>query len=376
MKILIVGAGVAGLSLAGFCEKLGIRYTLVEKQKDQSHHGYSLGLWSNARKMLEKLDLADRLDEEGAPVRFLNIRTGAGKLLRAFNLAYFSIQYGGYTMIERSKVIDWLSSRVSSENIRFGLTVEDIQQKEKNVSVTFSNNTKEEYDLVVGADGISSQVRQLVFAPHEYRTFTNWRVWYAWIDKKNVEPHTVTKYIEPNEYAVTFDVGNKALACFVTHVDHSVWDQEDGRIERLKVLFKEESVLVPSVFSVQKSGEILPTDLSEIQMDTLYKGRVVLLGDAAHGFEPFAGIGSSMAMEDAYVLVSELMHQADVSQALGAYQRKRKTRVELARKLTARMQAWATIRSKILRYIVNFCIPYVPERIFLKSYDSLLKKDL
>ena len=102
------------------------------------------------------------------------------------------------------------------------------------------------------------------------------------------------------------------MACFVTHVNHSIWDREDGRVERLKELFKEESVIVPNVLNVQKSGEILPTDLSEIKMKRLYKGRVVLLGDAAHGFEPFAGIGSSMALEDSYVLAGELIKNKEV----------------------------------------------------------------
>lgn len=376
MKILIVGAGVAGLSLAGFCEKLGIEYKIVEKQLDQSHHGYSLGLWSNARKMLEKLDLAHNLDKEGTIIRFLDIRTGAGKLLRKINLSYFSLNYGGYLMVERARLIDWLSSKVSTKKMVFGQTVKGITQNTNSVSVTFSNDITEDYDLVVGADGISSQVRQLVFSELEYRKFINWRVWYAWIDKKNIEPHTVTEYIEPNEYAITFNVADKALACFVTHVDHAVWDKEEGRMERLKELFKEESVLIPSVLNVQKSGEILPTDLSEIKMKYFFKGRVVLLGDAAHGFEPFAGIGSSMAMEDAYVLVSELLKNRDITQALGTYQIKRKTRVETARRLTSRMQAWATIRSGILRYIVNFFIPYMPQSLFIKGYDRLLREDL
>ena len=376
MKILIVGAGVAGLSLAGFCEKLGIEYKIIEKQLDQSHHGYSLGLWGNARKMLEKLDLADNLDKEGTIIRFLDIRNGAGKILRKINLSHLSLNYGGYMMVKRSRLIDWLSSRVPGHKIFFGQTVKKITQSTSSVSVTFSDETSEDFDLLVGADGVSSQVRQLFFSEREYRKFTNWRVWYAWIDKKNIEPHTLTKYIEPREYAITFDVADKALACFVTHINHTIWDKEEGRVERLKELFKEESVLVPSVLNAQKSGEILPTDLSEIKMKDFYKGRVVLLGDAAHGFEPFAGIGSSMAMEDSYVLVSELLKNKDINKALRTYQIKRKKRINLARRLTSRMQAWSTIKSKILRYIVNIFIPYMPERLFMKAYDQLLREDL
>lgn len=376
MKVLIVGGGVAGLSLAGFFEKLGIEYRVVEKQLDQSHHGYAIGLWSNARKILEKLDLANNLDNEGTIVQFLNIRNGKGKLLKKINLAYFSITYGGYLLIKRASLISWLLSKVPENKISYGVTLKEIEQNKDFVTVIFSNGDREQYDLVVGADGVSSQVRQMIFSEKEYRKYINWRVWYAWIDNKNIEKHTITQYIEPKEYTITFNVGDKSLACFVTHINHEIWDIEDGRIERLKELFKEESVLIPSVLNAQKSGEILPTDLCEIKMNTFFKGRVVLMGDAAHGFEPFAGIGSSMALEDAYILASELFKNKDLNLAFRFYQNKRKKRVEKARNLTSRMQAWGTVQSKLLRNVINIFMPYFPSSIFIKSYSNFLKEDL
>lgn len=376
MKILIVGGGIAGLFLAGLCEKLEIEYRLIEKQPDQSHHGYLIGLWSNARKMLEKLDLANNLDREGKVVKFFKIRNGSGKLLREYDLKYFSINYGGYMMIERSKLIDWLSSKVAEDKITFGLTIKSLEQKKESVRVCFSDGVEEEYDLVVGADGVSSQVRCLAFSEKEYRKFSNWRIWYAWINEIDTEAYTATSYTEPNEYVITFNAGGKSLACFMTHVDHNIWDKEDGRIERLKELFKEESVLIPSTLNVQRSGEILPTDLSEIKMKSLYKGRIVLIGDSAHGFEPFAGIGSSMAMEDAYVLATELLKNKDINDALKTHQSKRKKRVKIARRLTIRMQSLVAVRSKFMRKLLDLFIPYLPESIFLKDYKMLLSEDL
>src|SRR5215469_11200341 len=97
-----------------------------------------------------------------------------------------------------------------------------------------------------------------------------------------------------------------------------MWDDPHERIERLKLLFKDEPAVVPECLSKAAAEDIFPTDLVEISLRLWHTRRVVLIGDAAHGFEPFGGLGGSMALEDAYILSSELtkmpqVHQNDLS---------------------------------------------------------------
>lgn len=379
MKILIVGAGIGGLSLGGFLEKFGIEYTIIEKQKDQSHHGFSLGMWNNGRKILAKLGLEDQFDRSGVPLKFLKICNGEGWQVYKYDLSHLTSMYGSYLHIKRSELITWLSDLIPKEKIQFGLTVETIDDRIDGVEVTLSNGTKEKYDLVVGADGISSHIRELAFKG-DYRKFTNWRAWYMWTEKKFVEPHTITNYLEPKAYVVTFDEGNRALAVFVAHTDHKIWDTEEHRIEHLTKLFENEKCIDPEIFAGHTDADFLPTDLSEIRMDHMYKGPVVLLGDAAHGFEPFAGIGGSMALEDAYVLASEILKATNASlpveASLKEYEYRRKKRVQLARQVTERMMLWATVESSLIRRLINKALPYIPNRFFIRNYAKLFREGL
>src|SRR5262249_3591598 len=108
---------------------------------------------------------------------------------------------------------------------------------------------------------------------------------------------------------------------------------------------------------------------------------VVLVGDAAHGFEPFGGLGGSMALEDAYVLAAELSKMSNVdrkelSGALARYQAIRKNRVREARKLTSPMQSWATIESPFWRNIVNQLAPIVPESWITRGYFAFMRHEM
>ena len=152
-------------------------------------------------------------------------------------------------------------------------------------------------------------------------------------------------------------------------------------MERLKILLKEEPALCPQLLSKAVSEDILPTDLIEISLKHWHTKRVVLIGDAAHGFEPFGGLGGSMALEDAYVLAAELAKtlkpdRNGLSVALQNYEVLRQRRVRQARKLTRRMQCWATIESPLWRRIVNQLAPIVPESWITKGYFAFMRHEM
>lgn len=184
----------------------------------------------------------------------------------------------------------------------------------------------------------------------------------------------------PDELIAVFDEGDRALIVLVARTDHSIWDNPQQRVERLRALFKEEPALDAACRTKVVAEDILPTDLVEISLGRWHTERVVLIGDAAHGFEPFGGLGGSMALEDAYVLAAELAKMLnegrDLSVALNQYQSLPKTRVRQARKLTRRMQCWGTIESPFWRRIVNQLAPVVPESWITKGYFEFMRHEL
>ncbi len=379
MRILISGAGIGGLALAGFLRESGIECEIVEKCKDWEHQGYLMGMWGNGRRMLGKLGLAEKLDEAGERIRLYSIRDGAGRVLRDYNLHRFYENFGiALTLVERGDLHTWLLGTADASKVRMGVVIESMQEDAEEVSVSFSDGTKGNYDAVIGADGIHSKVRDLVFI-EDLESYTGWRAWYAWIEERYSVPATVVEYIEPKEFVLVMRCKGKALAMFVAPADHRIWDKTEGRMEMLRCTFKDECLLVPEVLRQLREGEIQPSDLADVSMKRWVSNRTALLGDAAHSFGAMAGLGASMAMEDAYVLAGELMkaaHARRVPEALQEYQRRRKPRVDTARHLGERMRHWALVESPKKRALINLVMPFIPEYFFTADYFSLLQEEI
>jgi 2-polyprenyl-6-methoxyphenol hydroxylase-like FAD-dependent oxidoreductase len=379
MKILIIGAGIGGLSLAAFLNDSDIEYEIIEKSPNWNHQGYSLAIWNNGRHILAKLGLSDLFDKSGKRIQNYNIYDGKGNLLRSYNLKKFYSDYGlAMTLVGRKDIHDWLYSKIDITKVRMNEGVEFISQDSSSVTVTFNTGESRKYDLVIGADGIHSKTRSLIFKDYILSS-TKWRVWWMWVDNKFKTGASVSEYLEPREFVSLFDSGEKTLAIVAAVDDHTIWESPDHMVEKLKKTFKDDTTVIPDLFDTLKNEEIVTTELNHVRLKNWIKGRVILLGDAAHGFEPHGGIGGSMALEDGYVLAGELIQVSKeylLPLALKNYEKSRKRRVKIARKLTNKMRAWALIKSPILRKIVNLIIPYFPEKYFVKDYDALLKEEI
>src|SRR5215831_6049418 len=159
MKVLIAGAGLGGLALAGFLDDCDIDYSIIERRSEWCHEGYALGLWNNGRNVLRKLGLADRFDENEIAFQTILIYDGKGNRLRSYNLARFYEEFGmGYSHIRRADLHQWLLGRAGRE-VRMGVSVTSVLETEDDVRVTLSDGSVERFDLLVGADGVHSTVR-------------------------------------------------------------------------------------------------------------------------------------------------------------------------------------------------------------------------
>ena len=380
LKILIVGAGLGGLALAGFLDNCEIEYSIIEKCPEWRHEGFALGLWNNGRHILRKLGLAHWVDENEIAFQSVVVCDGKGNKLRSYNLAHFYAEFGmAYSHIRRADLHQWLLGR-AARSVRMGISLTSLHEYEDAVRVQLSDGTEERFDLVVGADGVHSTVRSCCFQK-ALEWYTDWRAWYVWVDRSFARPRVVSQYVAPHECIAVFDEGDKALVVLIAKADHAIWDDAQLRVDRLKLLFKEEPALIPQCLSKAVAEEICPTDLIEISLKHWHTPRVVLLGDAAHGFEPFGGLGGSMALEDAYVLSAQLSKlskgdRKELSLALDRYETIRKRRVQDARKLTRRMQCWATIESPFWREVVNQLAPIVPESWITKGYFAFMRHEM
>jgi 2-polyprenyl-6-methoxyphenol hydroxylase-like FAD-dependent oxidoreductase len=377
MKILIVGGGLGGMMLAAVLEQRGVSYDLIEQSDKETDQGYSLGVWCNSRGLFENLGLINEFDHLGTRIHTYDIRDHSGRLLKAFRFDPFYRRYGmAYTQVNRQQLRQLLSSRVDPKRVSYNTTFSAFNQSPDHAEVELSEGRTKQYDLVVGADGVHSHVRDLAFGK-SLQTFTGWRAWYVWIDARFRKPAGMTEFVGPGRCLGIFDDGDRALAIFFAAHPPKTPDDPAGRIALLKHIFQNELASLPGALDTARDDEVMSTDLAVVRIKRWVKGRVVLLGDAAHAFEPHTGLGASMAMEDAYVLANEVALASrtyPLEQALRNYETIRQERVAVALHLNWKIRTFAFIRSKPMRSIVNLLIPRMPENLFTKSYFKLFDR--
>lgn len=335
MKVLIVGGGIGGLYLCALLRQRNIDTVLIEKAPEFSTIGYVLGVLPNGLRMFKELGLDNAIKEKGKKLQGMLIHDGNGRRLARASLAQLADQYGPSIEIERDTVHTLLQEANAGADIRMGTTVHKLHDHGDRVTVTFSDGKTEDFDLVVGADGISSQIRPYV-SPTAHKDYSGFMMVLAWVPYIADFPKNVSYYLGDGKLFAVFPTKSAEhitvtfmLAC----PPGSIYAVQDIPAY-LKEHFGDMGGDVPRVLEYldHRKLQVFRNDDNEIHLRQWYKGRIVLIGDAAHATSLLMGEGASMALEDAYVLRQELLGHNTISEALSAYNERRYHRVhELAR---------------------------------------------
>lgn len=379
MKILIVGAGLGGMALAAFLKQKGIEFEIVEKAPDFSHLGYSVSIWHTCMEILNKLGLAEDFKQKSEAAESYYLATGKGKLIKLYHFEEFKKKFWPVmSLIHRKDLLFMLMRAAGDPPIKMKTTLISLRHNLENVEAEFSDGSKGVYNLVVGADGARSQVREMTFGKG-YEHFAEWRAFYFYVDKKVFPvPRGVFEMLEPGQFCGIYNEKDTTLLVILAMPQrHAIWDSEVGRQQRLHEHFKDTVWMLPQIIDSVKPEDICPTDIVYVTMKHWISGRVALLGDAAHAMEPFAGIGANMALEDAFVLAEELskVSAPNLPQALESYQARRYARVQIARNQVRELWWWAKITSHIFCFFRNLLAPYVPISHFTKGYEKLFNSE-
>lgn len=378
MRLLISGAGVAGLALAGFLHEQGIEPALVEKATEWERVGYGIALWGNGIRILQALGLEERFYAEGERIERWTLRDAQGEILRSVKLDLDELP--PLTAIHRAGLHAVLREKVPSPWIRMDTTIESLSQHADDVSVVLSDGSREEYDLVVGADGIHSRVREL--------TFDDWAledmeaaVWSFWVPEGVETPSFAgagcaeagfseagfTEAWGRNGKAfLVAPVSGRHMGSVAVPLDESYHREEDLAFLR-SVVHADEWLLPEVLETMDDLDDVFHDRLYQVEAAHWQRQRAVLIGDAAHALHPIVGMGASLALEDAYVLADELSRAgADgVGDALRSYVGRRRGRVARFRRDAALTQTFTFVQSPLLRSIRDVVVRHTP---FLEQY--------
>jgi 2-polyprenyl-6-methoxyphenol hydroxylase-like FAD-dependent oxidoreductase len=328
--VLIVGGGIGGLTLAASLARRSIEAELIERAPSWSPVGAGIGLGINAMMALGQIGADIGVLAKGATFQCWNLEDAKGRLIISFDLAEATRRAKVPAVsIHRADLHEALIAAAAPVPIRLGTTLDTLAADAEGVDVAFSDGSARRYALVVGADGINSQVRELAFGrvPVRYAGYTSFR---AVVDLARAMPDMIEMWGRGRRIGLA-PINGKKLYCYTTlSVAAAEPDPPEGRLAMFRRAYGEFGGSFPEVLAqITSSDQLFRTDINEI-IDTQWrKGRVLLIGDAAHAMTPNLGQGGAMAIEDAIVLSRLLGEYRSIDAALDSYVERRLNRVTL-----------------------------------------------
>ncbi len=378
MRILIVGGGIAGLTLAGLLQQRGFKPTLVERIPEYGNVGYIIVLWPAGSRILKGLGIYEELLEAGLPFTKYNVWNDSGEMLHSYSVLPVTEKYGPMISIYRPELINVLRKAVDPEYILMDTHVQNINQTNDEVFVTFSDGTEQTYDLVLGCDGVNSETRRQIFGEVK-PTFGGMTGWNFWVKSGILDTNQIAEYWGTGKFLGIWPTKGRLSVFTSIRSPEGIPDPLEGRIDRIRENFKDFNGIVPEILSyLDDPTTIYHSDYYDLQMDKWYNGRVALIGDSAHAVLPTAGGGVTMAMESAAVMADELC-RADskyISHTLEAHMTRRRSRVDKIQNQSRMMGKFAYADNKLVSSFRNLILKLYSQKIHFNYWDSMLKEPI
>jgi 2-polyprenyl-6-methoxyphenol hydroxylase-like FAD-dependent oxidoreductase len=328
-KVLISGASIAGPTAALVLARHGIDTTVVEKAGALRGGGYPIDIRAVALEVVRRLGILERLRQYDIEMKNVTFVNSKGKEVGPFDITTLTGSVPGVDIeLPRGELSAALYEATRDiVSYRFNDSIKAIQQNDSGVDVRFESGHRDHYDIVIGADGLHSNVRSLVFgSEYEFERYIGFCfAGFSFPNPRQIA-HECQIYNSPGRFASVYAVRENAPLIgmltfrypespFKTAIDAT--KQRDLTAK----MFGGSGWIVPELVDhMRKAGDLYFDAVSQIRMPKWSSGRVVLTGDAAHATSFLSGQGSSVSLVSAYILGNEIAAHADHSDAFEAYQ--------------------------------------------------------
>lgn len=378
-KVIIIGAGVGGLCTAIALQQNGFDVKVYERVKKLGEVGAGLTLWSNALHVLRALGVADAVIAAGSKLQRSQIRADDGETLFDARVDEMESQYGEPVVaIHRAALHEILINALKPDTLRLNMECARFEQDENKITVYFKNGESDSADVLIGADGIHSVVRKQMFPEIELR-YSGYTAWRGVVDTENKAALGLTS--ESWGRGARFGivrVDEKRVYWFATH-NQSFGENAMATQKKSKLLniFNRWHHPIDHLLDSTPAELILQNDICDIvPLASWSKGRVTLLGDAAHPTTPNMGQGACMAMESAYVLALALCEETDHTAAWKRYESERHARTAWITNTSWSIGKGGQLENPLLTWLRNLSVKLTPAGAIQKNLHQAAGYDV
>ncbi|MFZ3353664.1 MAG: FAD-dependent monooxygenase [Xanthobacteraceae bacterium] len=342
-RIAIVGGGLAGLAAAQSLKVFGIATEVFEAAPALGEIGAAVNISPQAVKALQAIGLADEIAAVGTAspgIYTRNMQTG--EFLEFHDRHKAAQRFGApYFTFHRADLLDALATGLDRNAIHLGHRLVGLEEQSDRVVLAFENGARVEAEFVIGADGVRSVIRHALYGA-DNPTYTGQMVWRALLNSADVpfeavEPTGHVQWVGPGCHLLAYYIRGKKMVNIVTQEDTDKWVEEGwstrGDSAEMRLSFPNPEPRLKLLLSVV-------TECSKWGLFTRPltrnwgRGRIQLIGDAAHAMLPNAGQGAGQAFEDSYILGRWLQACPDPIEAFANFRRVRIPRVHGVQRLS------------------------------------------
>jgi 2-polyprenyl-6-methoxyphenol hydroxylase-like FAD-dependent oxidoreductase len=374
-RALIVGGGIGGLSAACALMQAGWQVSLFERAPAFGEVGAGLTLWTNAVNALKHLGLADEVVAAGGRMCVGEVRDWRGNVLSTSGLDHLEERFGAPTIcVHRADLVAILAARLPPAALHLGTACTGFTQNESGVTLTLEDGRQERGNVLVGADGLHSVIRDQLLgpAPPRYAGYTAWRA-VAPFHRDSLSVGYTSETWGCGKRFGMVPLGKGRVYWFAT--EKGPQDQSGSAPMKadLQARFGDWHEPIPALLEATQENAILGNAIFDRDPASVWgQARVTLLGDAIHPTTPNLGQGACQAIEDAVMLARCLKEQADVDQALRTYEAMRRKRTAQITLLSRRFGSVSQASHPLVCRLRNALVRITPARLMQKQMDAIV----
>jgi FAD-dependent urate hydroxylase len=366
LDVLVLGAGVAGLSIARGLVQDGHRVRVYERSPAIRAAGGAVTIWANGDIVLRQLGVD--MTDAGEILTAVAVRTATGKRITTLDITAIDARFGATTrMVPRRVLLARLLDGFPADHVRCSAHAVDVTATAEHVQVTFADGRTAEGDLLIGADGLHSMLRGTV--TDIPAASTGWCSWQGLITLPDVaENLTPVLMIGPGGNLGLWPAGHGQLQWWFDLPWSTGFVRPDAPLEMIREHFTGWADTVDKVLAALTDHDLAPSPFPHFRhriLPTWGRGRCTLLGDAAHTMPPTLAQGTNQALLDTMVLRDALAHRTDPVTALRRYEKARSRHVTALSWVTSRQLSHgeAALRPAAL----------LPDRLMTWTFGSFLR---